>query len=52
MLETNLMFGSPGQVIEQLAKYQDIGVDAFVYYASMRLGMAEQKNPCNFSLTV
>jgi alkanesulfonate monooxygenase SsuD/methylene tetrahydromethanopterin reductase-like flavin-dependent oxidoreductase (luciferase family) len=43
MLEDNLMFGSPDQVIDKLAKYQDIGVDAFIYYASMGLGMAEQK---------
>ena len=52
MLEDNLMFGSPDQVIDKLAKYPDIGVDAFIYYASMGLAMAEQKNPCSFSLTV
>lgn len=38
------MFGSPDQVIDKSAKYQDIGADAFIYYASMGLGMAEQKN--------
>lgn len=37
MLEENLLFGSPEQVIAKLKKYQDIGVDAFIYYASMGL---------------
>ena len=43
MLEENLMFGSPDQVIEKLKKYESIGVDAFIYYASMGLGLEEQK---------
>ncbi|MDB3892343.1 LLM class flavin-dependent oxidoreductase [Alphaproteobacteria bacterium] len=43
MLEENLMFGSPAQIIEKLGKYHDIGVDSYIYYASMGLGMAEQK---------
>jgi len=43
MLEENLMFGSPDEVIEKLKKYQEIGVDAFLYYASMGLDMAQQK---------
>tara|TARA_R110002096_G_scaffold22170_4_gene71487 strand:- start:3312 stop:4349 length:1038 start_codon:yes stop_codon:yes gene_type:complete len=37
MLEENLLFGTPDQVIDKLKKYQDIGVDAFIYYASMGL---------------
>jgi alkanesulfonate monooxygenase SsuD/methylene tetrahydromethanopterin reductase-like flavin-dependent oxidoreductase (luciferase family) len=43
MLEENLMFGTPEQVIAKLRRYQDIGADAFIYYASMGWGMAEQK---------
>ncbi|MEM7070770.1 MAG: LLM class flavin-dependent oxidoreductase [Pseudomonadota bacterium] len=43
MLEENLMLGTPKQVIDKLKKYQDMGVDAFIYYASMGLDMARQK---------
>ena len=43
MLEQNLMFGSPETVIEKLRRYQDLGVDEFIYYASMGLGQQEQK---------
>lgn len=43
MLEENLMFGSPDEVIAKLGKYRDLGVDSYIYYASMGLGMAEQK---------
>ena len=43
MLEENLMFGSPEQVVEKLKMYQDLGVDAFIYYASMGLDMERQK---------
>ena len=43
MLEENLMFGSSEQVIAKLQDYQTLGVDAFIYYASMGLGMDEQK---------
>ena len=43
MLEENLMFGSPEQVIAKLQDYQRLGVDAFIYYASMGLGIDEQK---------
>jgi alkanesulfonate monooxygenase SsuD/methylene tetrahydromethanopterin reductase-like flavin-dependent oxidoreductase (luciferase family) len=43
MLEQNLAFGSPQTVINHLKKYEDLGVDAFIYYASMGLGLAEQK---------
>ena len=43
MLEENLMFGSTEQVIAKLQDYQRLGVDAFIYYASMGLGMDEQK---------
>ena len=44
MLEENLMFGTPEEVIKKLNLYQDIGVDSFIYYASMGLGFAEQKS--------
>lgn len=43
MLEENLMFGSPAQVVEKLKLYEDLGTDAFVYYASMGMDMAQQK---------
>jgi alkanesulfonate monooxygenase SsuD/methylene tetrahydromethanopterin reductase-like flavin-dependent oxidoreductase (luciferase family) len=43
MLSKNLMFGTPDEVIEKLKPYQDLGVDAFIYYASMGLGLKEQK---------
>jgi alkanesulfonate monooxygenase SsuD/methylene tetrahydromethanopterin reductase-like flavin-dependent oxidoreductase (luciferase family) len=43
MLEKNLAFGSPEQVIAKLNAYKALGVDAFIYYASMGLGMEQQK---------
>ena len=43
MLEANLMFGHPDVVVEKIAQYQSIGVDAFIYYASMGLDMEAQK---------
>ena len=43
MLEENLMFGSPDVVVKKLAKYQELGVDAFIYYASMGMDMDQQK---------
>jgi alkanesulfonate monooxygenase SsuD/methylene tetrahydromethanopterin reductase-like flavin-dependent oxidoreductase (luciferase family) len=43
MLSENLMFGTPDQVIAKLKLYDDLGVDAFIYYASLGLGLAEQK---------
>ncbi len=42
MLEENLMFGTPDQVIDKLRRYQSIGVDSFIYYASMGLDMDVQ----------
>ena len=43
MLHDNLMFGAPDEVIAKLRRYEELGVDAFIYYASFGLGMAEQK---------
>jgi len=43
MLEENLMFGAPDEVIAKLRRYEALGVDAFIYYASLGLGHAEQK---------
>ena len=43
MLEENLVFGSPDEVIAKLKKYEALGVDAFIYYASMGLNMEQQK---------
>ena len=43
MLAENLLFGSPDEVIEKLKAYQNIGVDAFIYYASMGLDQERQK---------
>ena len=37
------MFGSPDEVIAKLKRYEALGVDEFIYYASMGLGQAEQK---------
>ena len=37
MLEQNLMFGSVEQVIEKLKAYKALGLDGFIYYASMGL---------------
>ncbi len=37
MLEENLMFGSPEEAIAKLKRYEECGVDAFIYYASMGL---------------
>lgn len=42
-LEENLMFGSPSEVSSKLKRYEEIGVDAFIYYASMGMDMAQQK---------
>ena len=43
MLEENLMFGTPDEVIKKLKLYEDLGVDNFIYYASMGLDHASQK---------
>ena len=43
MLEENLMFGSPEAVIAKLKRYEALGVDDFIYYASLGLGHKEQK---------
>ena len=43
MLEENLLFGSPDTVIKKLARYQRLGVDEFIYYASMGMDMEAQK---------
>jgi flavin-dependent trigonelline monooxygenase, oxygenase component len=43
MLSRNLMFGTPDEVIAKLKLYQAMGVDEFIYYASLGLGHAEQK---------
>ena len=43
MLSTNLMFGTPDEVIAKLKAYEAIGVDEFIYYASLGLGLKEQK---------
>ena len=43
MLQENLMFGTSEEVISKLRLYDDLGVDQFTYYASLGLGMKEQK---------
>ena len=43
MLQQNLMFGTPPEVIEKLKQYQLLNIDSFIYYASLGLGHAEQK---------
>ncbi len=47
MLEQNLMFGSAEQVIEKLKGYEALGIDGFIYYASMGLDQAVQKRSLN-----
>jgi alkanesulfonate monooxygenase SsuD/methylene tetrahydromethanopterin reductase-like flavin-dependent oxidoreductase (luciferase family) len=42
-LEQNLLFGSPDQVVEKLGLYEDLGLDGFIYYASMGMEMEQQK---------
>ena len=43
MLEENLVFGSPDEVVEKIKRYEALGVDEFIYYASMGLDMDAQK---------
>ncbi len=43
VLESNLMLGSPQEVIRKLRQLEQAGVDEFVYLASMGLGHREQK---------
>ena len=43
MLHRNLMIGTPEVVIAKLRDYESVGVDHFTYYASLGLGMKEQK---------
>ncbi|MEY3003146.1 MAG: hypothetical protein RLZZ491_322 [Pseudomonadota bacterium] len=43
MLEENLMFGSPETAIGKLKRYEDLGVNEFIYYASMGLDHDAQK---------
>ena len=43
MLQENLMFGVPETIISKLKRYEAMGVDEFIYYASMGLGLKEQK---------
>jgi alkanesulfonate monooxygenase SsuD/methylene tetrahydromethanopterin reductase-like flavin-dependent oxidoreductase (luciferase family) len=42
-LAHHLMFGTPDEVIAKLRPYETLGVDQFTYYASLGLGMKEQK---------
>jgi hypothetical protein len=37
------MFGTPEEVIKKLRLYDELGVDQFTYYASLGLGLKEQK---------
>ena len=43
MLHRHLMFGTPDEVIAKLRAYDEFGVDHFTYYASLGLGLKEQK---------
>ena len=42
-LEENLLFGMPDQVVEKLKLYEKLGLDGFIYYASMGMDMEQQK---------
>ena len=41
-IHDNLLFGTPDEVIDKLRLYEEIGVDEFIYYASLGLGHKEQ----------
>lgn len=43
MLEENLMFGSPDTAIQKLKRYQALGVNEFIYYASLGLNHKAQQ---------
>ena len=43
LLRDNLLFGTPDEVIQKLNQYKDLGVDHFIYYASLGLGFKQQK---------
>jgi len=43
MLRTNLMFGTPDEVVAKLDQYAALGIENFLYCASYGLPMAEQK---------
>ena len=43
MLAENLLFGNPDEVVTKLKHYESLGVDDFIYYASMGLDQEEQK---------
>ena len=42
-LSENLVFGTPDEVVAKLRRSQELGGDEFVYYASLGLGLTEQK---------
>jgi len=42
MLDENLMFGTPDEIIKKLKLYEELGVDEFIYYATFGLGHKEQ----------
>lgn len=39
----NLLFGTPEEVVAKLRRYEETGVDHFTCYASLGLGLKEQK---------
>jgi len=43
MLRENLMFGTPDEVIAKLKRYEALGVDNFIYYATYGLPMEQQR---------
>lgn len=43
MLEENLMFGDAQTVIDKLRRYESMGINSYIYYASMGLDMEIQK---------
>lgn len=43
MLEENFMFGRPDQIIEKIKLYERLGVDEYIYYASLGLSHEAQK---------
>ncbi|MGC6517053.1 MAG: LLM class flavin-dependent oxidoreductase [Candidatus Puniceispirillaceae bacterium] len=48
MLAQNLAFGTPEEVVAKLKQYEALGVDAFIYYASMGLDRDQQKRSLQY----
>ena len=43
MLHENLLFGTPNEVVDKLRQYEELGIEHFIYYASLGLDLKAQK---------